>query len=100
MAKVFTVYALPTNCPYCKNAKDLLERQGFEKGEGYTELLAGENFSREELIELIGPVRTLPQILVTQGQETYLIGGYTDLIKYFNGELPDMKEVFLVGQAG
>lgn len=95
---MFTVYSLPSGCPFCKNAKDLLERNGFKKGEGYVELLAGENFTREELIQLIGPVRTLPQILVEKGNETYLIGGFTDLIKYFNGELQDMKEVFVLSQ--
>ncbi len=96
---MFTVYSLPTNCPYCKNAKDLLERQGFAKGEGYVELVAGEEFSREELIDLIGPVRTLPQILVEKDGDTYLIGGYTDLVKYFNGNLEDMKQVFVPGSS-
>lgn len=94
---MFTVYTMP-NCPDCKNSKDLLERKGFKKNEGYFEKVAGVDFGREELIELIGPVRTLPQILVKKEQDTYLIGGFANLIKYFNGELPDMKQVFLSEQ--
>lgn len=98
---MFTVYSMEVApgvpCPYCKSAKELLERQGFKKGEGYVELVAGEQFSREDLIELIGPVRTLPQILVKKGNETFLIGGYAQLIQYFNDNLSDMKEIFVVG---
>lgn len=90
---MFTVYSMEVApgvpCPYCKNAKELLTREGKK----FVEKNAGVDFTREELVELLGPVRTLPQIVVHLDAGDYLIGGYNDLIKYFSGELADLRAV-------
>lgn len=77
---MYTVYSMP-NCPDCKNAKDLLLREGKE----FAEKIAGKDFTREELVELLGPVRTLPQITVRNEEGLFHIGGYRDLAAKFAG---------------
>lgn len=86
---LYTVYTMP-NCPDCKNAKDLLHR----KGKSFDEVT---EFTREELINLVGPVRTLPQILVKNEQGLWHVGGYKDLVTYIAaGEHPGAS-VRLIG---
>ncbi|HUB06495.1 MAG TPA: glutaredoxin 3 [Myxococcales bacterium] len=58
-------------CPYCKNAKALLDR----KGVPYQEIdVTGDDEAREKLTAQTG-MRTVPQIFV--GEQ--LVGGFTDL---------------------
>lgn len=73
---MYIVHTLPTHCPYCVQAKDLLKI----KGKDFKERVAGQDFSKEQLEELLGPVRTLPQILqVNANGDLVHIGGFTDL---------------------
>lgn len=74
----FTIFTMP-NCPDCKNAKDLLTREQ----QSYTERT---EFTREELQDLVGPVRTLPQIVVRTAEGKFHVGGYKDLVAYFNSD--------------
>lgn len=77
----YTIYTMP-NCPHCVAAKELFKRDGLE----YTEIT---EFTREELQSVVGPVRTLPQILVKNEHGTWHVGGFTDLQVYRNsGEHP------------
>lgn len=77
---MFTVYTMP-NCPDCKNAKDLLKREGKD----FEEKVAGVDFTQQELIDLVGPVRTLPQITRSGDEGLFYIGGYRDLVKLMAG---------------
>lgn len=88
---MFTMYTMP-NCPHCIGAKVLLKSKGFEP----RERTAGEHFQRQELIDLLGPVRTLPQIVVEQDGKKLHIGGFAELQLYFAGTGPTPRE--LTGQ--
>ena len=81
----FTVFTMDP-CPHCKSAKELLtrEKQSF---------LERATFTREELIDLVGPVRTLPQIVVTTAEGKFHVGGFTDLVAYFNGTGPELRKL-------
>lgn len=80
---MYIVHTLPTHCPYCVQAKDLLKI----KNKDYQEKIAGQDFGREQLEELLGfSVRTLPQILhVNANGDLIHIGGFTDLRKQLAG---------------
>lgn len=78
----FTIFTMP-NCPDCANAKALLSREK----QSYAERT---EFTREELQALVGPVRTLPQIIVRTAEGKYHIGGYRALVAYFNGTGPEV----------
>lgn len=78
MLSTYTIYTMQ-NCPDCKSAKDLFIREGLN----FVEVT---EFTPAELIEKVGPVRTLPQIIVTSGLESFHIGGYKDLLSYRKGE--------------
>ncbi|MDE0882720.1 MAG: glutaredoxin 3 [Myxococcota bacterium] len=59
-------------CPYCVNAKRLLDARGL----GYSEVNIGSDFEKRKwLIETTGQ-RTVPQIFI--GDKS--IGGYTELV--------------------
>lgn len=60
-------------CPYCVQAKALLEQQGIE----YEEKKIGVNHTREQLLEAVPNARTLPQIFL----DDQLVGGFTELRK-------------------
>jgi len=64
-------------CPYCTQAKQLLESKGIE----YEERNINENFTREQLLEAVPTARTLPQIFL---DDTY-VGGFTELRKHLQG---------------
>lgn len=85
----YTVYTMP-NCPDCKNAKDLLNRKGFSFEE-VTE------FTPQELVERVGPVRTLPQILVKNEHGLWHVGGYKDLAVYVAADEHPGASVRLIG---
>lgn len=66
------------NCPYCEQAKALLTQRGIK----FEERKIGDGFTREDLLEAVPTARTVPQIFI----DGKLIGGYTDLEKYFRTE--------------
>lgn len=58
-------------CPYCDQAKKLLESRGVE----YEERRIGSGWTREQLLESVPSARTVPQIFI----DGELVGGYTEL---------------------
>jgi glutaredoxin len=64
-------------CPFCVQAKALLEQRGIE----YEERNVSTNWTREQLLEAVPDARTLPQIFL-DGQH---IGGFTDLRSHLRG---------------
>ena len=68
---IFTKY----RCSYCDRAKTLIEQMGFE----YESINIEEDNNIEILLEKNKYARTMPQIFINDK----LIGGYTDLVKYF-----------------
>jgi glutaredoxin 3 len=65
------------HCPYCDQAKALLEQKGIE----FEERKIGDGYTREDLLEAIPTARTVPQIII----DDKLIGGFTDLRKHLQG---------------
>jgi glutaredoxin len=63
------------NCPYCDQAKMLLNQRGLK----FEERKIGDGYTKEELLESIPTARTVPQIII----DGELIGGFTELKKYF-----------------
>jgi glutaredoxin len=63
------------HCPYCDQAKKLLESKGIE----YEERKIGDGYTREDLLESVPNARTVPQIFL----DDQLIGGFTELKKHF-----------------
>lgn len=59
------------NCPYCDQARNLLEQRGIV----YEERKIGDGWTREDLLEAVPTARTVPQIFL----EGKLIGGFTEL---------------------
>jgi glutaredoxin 3 len=59
------------HCPFCDQAKALLEAKGIE----FEEKKIGDGYSKEDLLEAVPNARTVPQIFLN-GQ---LIGGFTEL---------------------
>lgn len=64
-------------CPFCVQAKALLESKGIE----YEERNVQEDWTKEQLLEVVPNARTLPQIFL---DDNY-IGGFTELRKHFQG---------------
>lgn len=64
-------------CPFCDQAKALLERKGIE----FEEKKIGEGYTKEQLLEAVPNARTVPQIFL----DGKLIGGFTELKKYLQG---------------
>jgi glutaredoxin 3 len=58
-------------CPYCVQAKALLESRGIE----YEERNIQHGWTREQLLEAVPTARTVPQIFL----DDKLIGGFTEL---------------------
>ena len=65
-------------CPFCVQAKALLESKGIEFEE--RNIMAG-TWTKEQLLEAVPNARTLPQIFV----DDKLIGGFTELRKHLQG---------------
>ena len=61
-------------CPYCVQAKALLESKGIEYEE--RNIMHG-TYTKEQLLEAVPTARTLPQIFL---DEEY-VGGFTELRK-------------------
>ena len=64
-------------CPYCVQAKALLESRGID----YEERNINHNYTREQLLEAVPNARTLPQIFI----DDKLIGGFTELRQHLQG---------------
>jgi glutaredoxin 3 len=64
-------------CPFCVQAKALLEARGIE----YEERNVSKNWTREQLLEAVPNARTLPQIFLDDQH----IGGFTDLRIHLRG---------------
>jgi len=60
-------------CPYCVQAKSLLESRGIE----YEERNVSKDWTKEQLLEAVPTARTLPQIFL--GEEH--VGGFNELRK-------------------
>lgn len=65
------------SCPFCVQAKALLEARGIE----YEERNVSKDWTREQLLEAVPNARTLPQIFLDEEH----IGGFTDLRSYLRG---------------
>jgi glutaredoxin 3 len=65
------------NCPFCVQAKALLELRGIE----FEERNVSKDWTREQLLEAVPDARTLPQIFL----DDELIGGFTELRKHLKG---------------
>jgi len=59
------------HCPYCVQAKTLLEQKGIE----FEEKKIGEGYTKEDLLEAVPNARTVPQIFL----DGELVGGFTEL---------------------
>ena len=68
---IFTKY----RCSYCDRAKTLIEQKGFE----YESINIEDDSNIDILLEKNKNARTMPQIFINDK----LIGGYVDLVKYF-----------------
>jgi glutaredoxin len=62
-------------CPFCVQAKALLEMKGIE----FEERNVQHEWTKEQLLEAVPTARTLPQIFL---DDNY-IGGFTELKKHF-----------------
>lgn len=65
------------NCPFCLQAKALLESKGIE----FEERNVSAEWTREQLLEAVPDARTLPQIFL----DDKLVGGFTELRKHLQG---------------
>jgi glutaredoxin len=66
------------NCPFCVQAKTLLEQKGIE----FEERKIGEGYTKEDLLEAVPTARTVPQIFL----DDELVGGFTELRAKFLAE--------------
>jgi len=65
------------SCPFCVQAKALLESKGIE----FEERNVSQEWTREQLLEAVPTARTLPQIFLNDK----LIGGFTELRRHLQG---------------
>jgi glutaredoxin len=65
-----------TYCPYCVNAKNLLQSKGIEYEERN---IQDGDWTREQLLEAVPGAKTVPQIFI----DGKLIGTYEHLKNYF-----------------
>jgi|694.fasta_scaffold115127_3 glutaredoxin 3 len=68
-----------TNCPYCVNAKKLLEQKGYK----IEERIIGDGYTKEQLLEAVPNARTVPQIFL----DGSYIGGFDNLQEHFKTKL-------------
>lgn len=61
------------HCPFCDQAKALLESKGIE----FEERKIGDGYTKEELLEAVPTARSVPQIFL---DEEY-VGGFNELRK-------------------
>lgn len=65
------------HCPFCDQAKALLEAKGIQ----YEEKKIGDGYTKEDLLESVPTARTVPQIFM----DGELVGGFTELKKKLMG---------------
>ena len=65
------------SCPFCLQAKALLESRGIN----FEERNVSKDWTREQLLAAVPNARTLPQIFL----DDKLIGGFTELQKHLQG---------------
>jgi glutaredoxin 3 len=65
------------SCPFCVQAKALLESKGIE----FEERNINTEWTREQLLEEVPTARTLPQIFL----DDKLVGGFTELRRHLQG---------------
>lgn len=66
------------NCPFCDQAKGLLNLQGVE----FEERKIGDGYSKEDLLEAVPTARTVPQIFI----DGELVGGFAELKEFFKNK--------------
>lgn len=66
------------HCPYCVQAKALLEQKGIE----FEERKIGDGWTKEQLLAAVPDARTVPQIFLNDE----LVGGFTELRAKFLAE--------------
>lgn len=66
------------HCPFCDQAKALLKAKNIP----FEEKKIGDGYTKEDLLEAVPTARTVPQIFLDEK----LIGGFTELKKYFESE--------------
>lgn len=64
------------HCPYCDQAKSLLQMKGIE----FEERKIGDGYTKEDLLEAVPNARTVPQIFI----DGNLVGGFTELKTYLS----------------
>jgi glutaredoxin 3 len=64
-------------CPFCVQAKALLESRGIE----FEERNVSKDWTKEQLLEAVPNARTLPQIFL----DDKLVGGFTELRQHLQG---------------
>lgn len=75
MPSKITIYT-KDNCPYCVQAKNLLEAKGKE----YKEINIGRDIRRDDFMSLFPSVKTVPHIIIN-GDE---IGGFDKLNEWLD----------------
>jgi len=65
------------SCPFCVQAKALLESKGIE----FEERNVNKDWTKEQLLEAVPNARTLPQIFL----DDKLVGGFTELRRHLQG---------------
>jgi glutaredoxin len=63
------------HCPFCDQAKALLEQKGIK----FEERKIGDGYTKEDLLEAVPNARSVPQIFLDEKH----IGGYTELKQHF-----------------
>jgi len=66
------------HCPFCDQAKALLKAKDIP----FEEKKIGDGYTKEDLLEAVPSARTVPQVFLDEK----LIGGFTELKKYFESE--------------
>jgi glutaredoxin 3 len=66
------------NCPFCDQAKALLNQKGIK----FEEKKIGDGYTKEDLLESVPTARTVPQIFL----DDKLIGGFTELKRHFSSQ--------------
>ncbi len=81
--RYYQIYAW-TDCPFCENAKQLL----IEKNEQFMFCCLDQSDALLVFLKSKYEWETVPMILEkhTDSNDEKLIGGYTDLVEYFNEE--------------
>jgi glutaredoxin 3 len=65
------------NCPFCDQAKALLNSKGIQ----FEEKKIGDGYTKEDLLESVPTARTVPQVFI----DDQLIGGFNELRAHLKG---------------